>query len=303
MKRVTTLAEAIFFGNYFYGICAVALSIEASLQQGYPLNGFFYYATVFACTVLYYTKAYITEKVRHDANPRSIWYAKFNHIIIRTQVFLTLFVVVVMGIFVPTHWKNIMGMGWKEWGLLISFPLVAALYYGINSQSLGKYNLRSIGWLKPFVIGLAWAGPVTIYPVLYYHVLRNEPLPITLIGFLLFLKNFMYVTLLCILFDIKDYAADHNRQLKTFVVKAGLRKTIFVIVIPLTIIGLGSFLTYGFLHQFSPMKILLNTIPFLLLIAVTYSMQRRKSLFFYLILIDGLMLVKAVCGSVAMLYF
>jgi hypothetical protein len=41
------------------------------------------------------------------------------------------------------------------------------------------------------------------------------------------------------MFDIKDYAADHNHQLKTFVVRYGLRKTIFYILIPLTLVSAG----------------------------------------------------------------
>ena len=48
------ILEFIFFSNYFYGICAIALSIEASLQQQFPLNGVAYFLLVFGVTVLYY---------------------------------------------------------------------------------------------------------------------------------------------------------------------------------------------------------------------------------------------------------
>ncbi len=157
--------------------------------------------------------------------------------------------------------------------------------------------------LKPFVIGFIWAGLVTVYPVLFHQAVKGLDYIPTAIGSLLFLKNFMFVTVLCIMFDIKDYAMDYNQQIKTFVVNNGLRKTIFYIIIPLCIIGLGVFLAYGTTHQFSLMKILLNTIPFVLLIIVAYSMHSRRSILYYLGVIDGLMLVKAVCGSIAMIYF
>lgn len=113
----------------------------------------------------------------------------------------------------------------------------------------------------------------------------------------------MFVTVLCIMFDIKDYAVDHNLQIKTFVVTRGLRYTIFYILLPLCFLGLGSFIIYGITRNFHQMKILLNTIPFILLISVAYSMHRRKPLLYYLAIIDGLMLVKAICGSLAMVYF
>jgi 4-hydroxybenzoate polyprenyltransferase len=113
----------------------------------------------------------------------------------------------------------------------------------------------------------------------------------------------MYITMLCIMFDIKDYAADHNSQLKTFVVTYGLRKTIFFIIIPLSAVGLGTFVTYAFLRDFSWERILINIAPFILLIIVAYSMQRRKSILYYLAIIDGLMLVKAICGIIGITLF
>jgi 4-hydroxybenzoate polyprenyltransferase len=106
----------------------------------------------------------------------------------------------------------------------------------------------------------------------------------------------MFITLLCIMFDIKDYAADHNEQLKTFVVEYGLRRTIFYILIPLAAIGLGTFVLYAAIRHFPLLRILVNTIPFILLIIVAYSMHRRKNILYYLAIIDGLMLVKALCG-------
>jgi hypothetical protein len=105
------------------------------------------------------------------------------------------------------------------------------------------------------------------------------------------------------MFDIKDYAADSNKQVKTFVVNNGLRKTIFNIILPLSMLGLTSFIIYALNMNFSNMKILINTIPFVLLLMVAYSMYRRQSIFYYLAIIDGLMLVKGCCGSLAMIFF
>lgn len=113
----------------------------------------------------------------------------------------------------------------------------------------------------------------------------------------------MYITMLCILFDIKDYAMDYNAELKTLVVKLGLRRTIFYFIIPLCVVGLGSFLVYAIARDFSLLKILINIIPFVLIIIVSYSMHHRRSIFYYLIIIDGLMLAKALCGITAMTFF
>jgi hypothetical protein len=297
------LVQFIFFGNYFYGLCAVALSVEASLQQLYPLNEAFYYLLTFAVSVLYYTKAYVTSNPHHGTSKRSAWYYKNRKLVNASQGLFAMAVVIGGTYYAYKHFNALVVMSLTQWLLLAVFPAVAALYYGIDNTKFGAVNLRRVGWLKPFIIGFAWAGLVTVYPVVFSCVEREVVFVPTIIGALLFLKNFMFISVLCIMFDVKDYATDHNMQLKTFVVEFGLRKTIFYILLPLCVLGLGSFIVYGLVRDFSAMKILVNTIPFVLLITVAYSLQRRKSIFYYLVIIDGLMLMKALCGTTAMLCF
>jgi len=105
------------------------------------------------------------------------------------------------------------------------------------------------------------------------------------------------------MFDIKDYAMDHNQKIKTFVVKIGLRKTIFYIIIPLCILCLIAGLFYDLNQQFKITKQLLNTVSFILTIIVAYFLKFRKSIFYYLIIIDGLIVIKACFGIITELYF
>lgn len=300
---IKPIIRSVFFGNYFYGICAIALSVEASLQQLYPLNYWWYYLAVAALTIWYYTKAYITDQTAASANIRTNWYVHNKSFVKWSQHFMEAIILATGLYFLLVYGKNIVSLSLTEIILTTIFPLIAVLYYGINFPIFGYDNLRNIGWLKPFVIGFIWAGLVTIYPIIFHQIIYPARFDFQLFNLLLFVKNFMFVTVLCIMFDIKDYAMDYNQQLKTFVVETGLRKTIFYILIPLCIAGLGSFLLYGGTHQFSLMKIVLNTIPFISTIAVAYSLHKRKTILYYLILIDGLMLLKAVCGSTAMIFF
>jgi 4-hydroxybenzoate polyprenyltransferase len=295
LKKATRF---LFFGNYFYGICAIALSIEASLQQHAVLNSLDYYLFVFCATVLYYTHAYIAEPSASSLNLRAQWYYDKRNIVRWSQFILTLLVVFFGYRLLSANWRAITSLGIYHWSLIAVFPVVAALYYGSASPQRSTHNLRNNGWLKPFVIGFVWAGCVTIYPVMFSYIEQETVYTPDLIALLLFIKNFMYITMLCIMFDFKDYAADHNHQLKTFVVRFGLRKTIFYILIPLTLIGLGTFILFAILRDFPLLRILINTLPFILLIIVAYSMHRRKSILYYLAIIDGLMLVKAICGSI-----
>ena len=293
------LTRSLLFGNYFYGICTIALSIEASLQQHISLNTFPYYFFVFLATVLYYTHAYIAEPAStHTLNHRARWYNQ-NHLFVKySQIFFILGFLIIGCYLLLVNWPHIAQLSILQWAIISLFPVVAALYYGSTAPNRATHSLRNKGWLKPFVIGFVWAGIVTIYPVLFHSIEKGTPYVPGFVSVLLFIKNLMFITMLCIMFDIKDYAADHNHQLKTFVVRWGLRKTIFYILIPLSIIGLGSFILYAISYDFPKFRILINTIPFVLLIIVAYSLHRRKSILYYLAIIDGLMLVKAVCGII-----
>ena len=292
------LTRAILFGNYLYGFCAVALSIEASLQQHSSLNSLPYYCFVFVSTVLYYTHAYIAEPKDNSANKRSNWYYENSLLIKRSQILLTIVFLFIGWHLIRQNWEVILQINLLQWALILVFPLVAALYYGSAAPHRATHSLRNNGWLKPFVIGFVWAGAVTVYPVLFGSIEHRTVYAPDWVSVLLFIKNFMYITMLCVMFDIKDYAADHNHQLKTFVVRYGLRKTIFYFIIPLSLVGLGTFILFALLRNFPVLRILINTIPFILLIIVAYSMHRRKSILYYLAIIDGLMLVKAICGSI-----
>lgn len=281
----------------------MALSVEAALQQLYPLNPLLYFVLVFCLTVVFYTKAYVTEIKKADGSARDRWYFYKRKLVKGSQTLLSLVSIFIAGWFLFKHFKEIKQISFTTVSLIAIFPLVALLYYGTGSGKFAKYNLRAVGFLKPFVIGFSWAGVVTLYPVIFYCVINGVAFKLTLVACLLTLKNFMFVSVLCILFDIKDYAADHHQRLKTFVVSRGLRNTIFYIVIPLSIVGLGTFIIYGITRHFHPVRIGLNVIPFVFLILGAYSLHTRRSLLYYLFVIDGLMVVKAVCGSVAVLYF
>lgn len=296
------LLQWIFYGNFFYGICAVAQSIEATLQQRFPLNGWIYYSIIFLSTVLYYNYPYARRYSSAAGNPRTAWYISHYRFLFWGQVTITFLLFVAAAAFLGRYRHLLTTISLQQWLLLLLFPAVAGLYYGLNFLS-ARYNLRSIGWLKPFIIGFTWAGLVAVYPVLWQNVQKGDPYRFTMIGNLLFVKNLMFIAMLCIMFDIKDYATDHSSRLKTFVVRLGLRKTIFNILIPLSLLGLFTFITYGLTHQFSSMKILLNMIPFILLLMTAVALRRRRPMMYYHVVIDGLMLVKAACGIIAMLLF
>jgi hypothetical protein len=293
------IVENLFFGNYFYGFCVLALCLEATLQQNIPFLHPYFYIILFFTTIVYYTKAYIHLNDANSLNDRTKWYYKNASILKFTQ-----YVYIILMVVLSILYLHYLGDKLIRPIILIPciFPLAALLYYGLSTKGIAKNNLRNAGWLKPIIIGFTWAGVVTVFPLIMYWIESNSKASFDIMYVLLFLKNTMFVISLAILFDIKDYATDYNKEIKTFVVKYGLRFTIFYILIPLSIIGFGSFICVSILKNFSVLKIVFNTIPFVALFAIIYSMKKRRSILYYLVIIDGLLLLKGISGALGMCF-
>jgi 4-hydroxybenzoate polyprenyltransferase len=291
---LSRIIQFLFFANYFVGFLAVALSVETVFQLSLPLASPAYYILLFAATVLYYTYAYSGAATSPASqNPRTEWYRTHRSFTRLTQIVFLCICILSAGFLLYQYLPSILSLPIYYWILLVSIPIAALLYYGLLPSS---FNLRNTGWLKAFVIGFVWAGSVNFIPVTMAHIQYGVEVAQPDFMLWLFLKNWMFCTVNAIMFDIKDYEDDSNRQLKTFVVRFGLYQTIFFVIIPLLLVGIISLLIFTHFKNFSAVVIGINLIPFLSLLYVAYALQQPKKILYYLIVIDGLLLLKAICG-------
>lgn len=295
------IIQFIFFGNYFVGILAVALTLEATEQLKLPFNSINYYLLLFLAPTIYYTYAYHKMSAQPAPNnPRSMWYFQHKHLIKWSQAILF---TVCMGLAISLlyqNYQNILDLPVNYWVAIGVIVFAGAFYYGLLPKSFRQLNLRNTGWLKAFVIGFVWACCANVMPLIMLKIETGVGYHDPLLWTWLFIKNWMFCTVNAIIFDIKDYPTDSNKQLKTFVVRFGLRKTIFYILIPLLIVGIIALFIFVNYKGFGPVPFLLNLLPFLLTIYIAYTMRRRKNILYYLMVIDGLILFKAICGILAM---
>ena len=75
------LIKFFFFGNYFYGICAVFLAIETIVSLKIAIkSNFIYLFFLFFSTIVYYSFAYITiGKYSKEINERLSWYSQYKN--------------------------------------------------------------------------------------------------------------------------------------------------------------------------------------------------------------------------------
>lgn len=291
----------IFFGNYFIGLLAVALTVESTLQLKMPFNSLSYYILLFLAPIIYYTYAYMgATNSEYAQNPRTAWYGKHRNFVRWSQLSLSAICLLVFFEMLGRDYRAILQLPIQYWLVVGLVLAMAILYYGLVPVFFFNLNLRNTGWFKPFIIGFIWAATANLLPLILLRIESGIDITESPFWFFLFIKNWMFCTVNAIMFDMKDYAIDSNSQLKTFVVRMGLKKTIFYVLIPLLILGAVSLLIFAYISDFTLGRVLFNLVPFLLTALVAYSMNKRKNIFYYLIVIDGLILVKAVCGIIAM---
>jgi len=295
------IIKVIFFGNYFIGILAIALSIESCIQLRLPFNSIAYYGLLFSATVMYYSYAYRGAAASAiTTNTRTEWYTR-HHRFAQWNLGMSFLVCLVLGTYLITKYHSAVGVLPLEYWLIIGMAGIAGLlYYGLVPPFLHRLNLRNTGWLKAFVIGFVWACCVNLLPLVMLKIegAAYTVDPVFIVW--LFIKNWMFCTVNAIMFDMKDYDEDANKQLKTFVVQFGIRRTIFYVLFPLLLAGVLALAIFVHFMHFGLIPFLINLLPYLLLLVVAYSMHTRKNILFYLIVIDGMLLVKALCGMIAM---
>ncbi|MGA9651711.1 hypothetical protein [Pedobacter sp.] len=291
----------IFFGNYFVGILAVALTLEATQQLRLPYNSINYFLLLFLAPTIYYTYAYNKVSVAPSAtNPRNQWYFKHKQFINWSQTILFVVCMLLAVNLLYQNFRNILELPLSYWIAIIVIVIAGGLYYGLLPKSFLKFNLRNTGWFKAFVIGFVWACCANVLPLIMLKIETGIGYHDSVLWTWLFIKNWMFCTVNAIIFDIKDYPTDANKHLRTFVVRYGLRRTIFNVLIPLLVVGLASLGVFAYFKGFGIWQVFFNVLPFIFTIYVAYSMHKRKNILYYLMVIDGLILFKAICGIIGM---
>ena len=212
--------KSIFFGNYFIGLIAIALSVESCVQLrlAIKLTYLLYYTFFRNCFLLHICLYRVRYSSNATINPRKEWYRKNHRFILWSQRFFYNCVLILALFFYIKNFKAIENLPvLLYWLILVIMLLSGFFYYGLLPKSFYKINLRNTGWLKAFIIGFVWACCANFLSVLLLFRLKMVVHTAeTILLIWLFVKNWMFCTVNAIIFDIKDYADDSNKAIKNF---------------------------------------------------------------------------------------
>lgn len=299
-KMSNRFVESIFFSNFFLILLSIALNVETTVKIGLPFNSPEYYIFISSLTVLFYLYAYrISKKINYSINPRTQFYINHRKIVKIITIFLVVICFISGLILGFKSLPNLAIISWK-WILVLIFTGILTIgYYDLK---LG-ISLRKTMWLKPFLIGWTWAITTVFFPVLFLMLENGTHFNLDAKFYFLFSQTFMYCVVNAILFDLKDYEDDSNKNLKTFVVKYGYHFTLNRIILPLIFLGFLSFLIFGICYGLAWHRILFMLFPILALAIFAFKLNRPRPILYYLIAIDGMIFFKAICGILSVLLF
>ena len=293
--RIAGFLRWVVFSNFFYGISVLALQWQTAIVLSLPFANPWFYLATFSATLLYYSHAYLFDASTVITDERMQWYRRHTGRIRVSQGILSLLLLIAILQLAPALFPASLLSLWPA----IVFPLLAALYYGGIQPGKAPFNLRKYGWLKPLIIALVWGGIGTLIPEWWASASLHQTYIPSSPALLLLLQQGLFILVLSILFDVKDYAADHNLQIKTWAIRVGPGQLLRRIILPLAVMGVIAETYPCFTAGYPPYYALLNTIPWVLLIFACQSLTRHRSVVHYLWVIDGLIPLKAGIGIIA----
>jgi 4-hydroxybenzoate polyprenyltransferase len=286
------------WSNHFYGIAASLLAIESSMVILNQVPSFFLVAFIYIGTLVYYTYAYFNETSTGLYNERSNWYQS-NKGYLKIRQFVLILLCISIGVFKLQLIEIfiLLPIGLK---LTLCTALVIILLYYYAHKIFKRVNLRNKGLLKSMSIAWVWVVVCFILPIVMqsqgkYNFSAHYAL-------LHLLQLYLFILILAILFDIKDINRDNDENIKTLVAKYGIKPIMYTFIFPLVLVYLWvSFFLFFRLNE-SFVYFLTPLLISLLILMVSYLVQKRKTIHENILLIDGLILIKALLGILLMLF-
>lgn len=268
----------LLYSSVFISCCAFSLTVETYLLAGLPVSlpmaVFAFLATMFT-----YNLSSVQSVLRHPGQPayrhrHSAGFSQRNRKLLAALGVVSIAAAAVVYI--------AFGLRMNNW-LLLHLALISIGYtVPIVYKARKVKPLRSVPLLKVFLIAYVWAAVTALFPLMQAGMLAWEPAALWL-----FLRRFLYILALALLFDIRDYAYDRTTNTLTIPGWIGVRNT--------KLLSLGLLLVY--------MLILLNAEQGVVLWALLSSSaaaavvvclsSENKPRVYYALLADGAMLLHA----------
>lgn len=225
---------------------------------------------------------YSLKGVKKAYNDRQHWIQ--SHL---PRFYITsLVVAIILGVFAYFHFYTFLTMALFG----SSVGLVTVLYELPLIPYKGRFvALREWGFFKPIILTFVWwyLGAYGVAKGWANDLWGDADNILYFKDWVLLTIQFVFMLVLCVLFDVRDYHIDAARKISTWPVKWSIKRTHAILITMNGIcIALGWLIN---LHLYAQIA---NTIIFLLLILISSGRIKTTYWWFYDLAVDGMMIIQ-----------
>ena len=271
---IKKFVDFLLFTSIFVAGCAIAFCLETSIMLNVPFNNFSFYAFVFGATIVQYNLHYIVKKVAVKDSARLAWSQRNKNIHL---------VLLIVGCILIIY--SLLGFHLEHFIILFILGCISFLYSFPFIPFAQKKRIKDYGFLKIITLSLLWTLVTVWFPV------SGRQYDVGLFVFI-FMKRFVFMFILCLLFDMRDIEVDRSENIRTLAVALGRKRSYVLSYVVLFVFVLLSVAQYIYLPQIQFL------IPMLISAAATLATieitKKINSDYVYLAGIDGMMLLQPI---------
>lgn len=264
--------------SIFIAFCAVALSFQTvillHLSASLFLYGFIFFATLTSYNFYWLLSKY---SFRHDISIR--WFFK------KESGEVLLLGISLIGLIICFWHIHLV-----YWVVIAAATLTALYSIPLLPFQFLKFT-RKAGVLKTTLLAFTWSFVTAFIPL---QKLTFSP---TGIEFFILTRRFLFMLMLCIIFDNRDIAVDKIRGLRSLATDLGAMSMRYLIYSIFIILFATNFL-FRYFGISTAQSIALQLSTIVLLVTYYYSTKKQGYLFYYF-WVDGMMIFSAAATYVA----
>jgi 4-hydroxybenzoate polyprenyltransferase len=272
-KVIRDFVNLLLYGGLFIGLCAAcitALSLELTGKTDQYLDYIYF---IGAATAALYSAHRVIGLRKLEHIKSSERYDVIRQYETHIWIYCIIWIGVTLWLFIPLASLELI-----LW--LIPGGFIGAAY--VIPFLSGKKRLRDLGWGKILMIGWSWGWLTAFIPLWHF---ADAPLQMAIVNGL---ERMLFIIVLTIPFEIRDFKVDQSVGLITMPEKLGRRKTYRITVLfCVLIILLSAVISFHYINPPYVIAMILSCIVLVPMIQYSYTIEDD---FYFGGLIDGLMI-------------
>ena len=249
------------------------MCIETNLLLHLPLNNFGFYSFVFGATIAQYNLHYLVKKRAVTNSERFSWSS--THKV--THLWLLLFGGLLMTISIFSFHIN-------HFAALGAMAIISILYSLPILPFKKKKRIKDFGLLKIITLALLWTMVTVWFPLV------EVKYPAISFQFI-FLRRFLFIFILCLMFDVRDRNVDGDAGINTLPVIIGVKNSIKICYILLLVFMSISLIENYYTSDLPELWSMI--VSGICTFFIIFFRRKNNNDYYYLAGIDGMMLLQA----------